>query len=156
LDITEAQAMLSECLYERGQPVVVHNWLPSSSGVEVDGIDDPLETRILSSDCTNGISECLAESCCRQSDGRPTTRWRNVEPDESVVLVNDLLRGVEVPNLVCDSLDLVVEDVRKSLEEDQRKNVVLEFRSVERTTNLASGVPEPRLQRLDVERAAQA
>jgi hypothetical protein len=60
-----------------------------------------------------------------------------------VVLIDDFLRSVQVANLVCHSLNLTIEDVRKPFEEYQRKNVILEFWSVERTSNLTCGLPEP-------------
>jgi hypothetical protein len=46
--------------------------------------------------------------------------------------------------------DLVVEDIRKALQEDEGKDVVLELRGVERPTNLTSSIPEPLLQCGDI------
>ena len=84
---------------------------------------------------------------------RPTALRRNVEPDQGVVLVDDLLRCVEVADFICDPLNLIVEDVREALEEDQGEDVVLELWSVERSPNLARCVPEPHFKGLHIERA---
>ena len=73
-----------------------------------------------------------------------------VEPDELVVLLDELGRRLLVAELVGELRDLVVEDVGEPLQEDERQDVVLELRGVERPANLAGGVPEPSFQRPDI------
>ena len=66
-----------------------------------------------------------------------------IEPDELVVLVYIL----GVPALVG---QLVVEDIRQALEEDQGEDVVLELGRVDGAADDTRGLPEPVLERGDV------
>ena len=142
--------MLAQRLHQSGKPVVVHDGLACRRGIEINGVDHALEPGVLAGDRPDGVSERFAKAGGLQCDGWPATFGWKVEPDESVVLVDDLPGGVEVPDFVCDSLNLVVEDVRESLEKYQREDVILELGGVERAANLAGRIPQPGLKRLDV------
>jgi len=76
---------------------------------------------------------------------------RHVEPDELVILLDQLGRFLHIPELMGQVRHLVVEDIRQPLEEDQRQDVILELGRVERPPDRAGRLPEPVLQRGDIE-----
>src|ERR1700689_4235842 len=103
--------MLSQCLYECSEPVVVDNWLSGGRSIEVHCVDHALKPRVLPGDRPHGVSERLSESSGRQCDRRPPALGREVEADQPMVLVDDLPCRLQVTHLVGDTLYLVVEDV---------------------------------------------
>jgi hypothetical protein len=64
-----------------------------------------------------------------------------------VVLGDQGPGGRLVAVLLSETSNLVVEDIRQTLQEDQGQDVVLELRGIQRPPDYASGVPEPLLQR---------
>jgi hypothetical protein len=60
---------------------------------------------------------------------------------------------VDLPvlELLGQPVQLVLEDVGEALQRDEREDVVLELGGIERTADLAGGIPEPGLERGDIE-----
>src|SRR6266566_2334940 len=144
LDVLEAEPVFAERLDQSSEPVVVHDGLACCRRVEIDGVDDTLEPRVLTRHCSNRVGKNLAEFGGLSRYEGPSTLRGNIEPHEAVVFVDDRTRGIEISNLLGDALNLIVEHVREPLEENERENVVLELRRVERPAHLASRIPEPR------------
>ena len=76
------------------------------------------------------------------ADHAPSRLRRQVEAQQLVVVLRDLLGRRTVPELLGQPVDLVVEDVGETLEEEERQQVVLELRRVFLATDRASGVPQ--------------
>jgi hypothetical protein len=142
--------MLAKCLDECCQPAVIDNRLPRCGGVEVNGVDDALEARVLPGDRANCVRKDLAEPGGLGGDERPATLGWNIEPDECVVLVDDGLSSLAIAYLVSDSLDLIIEHVGEALQKDQREDVVLELWGIQWPPDLAGGIPKPAFEGLEV------
>ena len=139
----EAVLRVVEDLDEVGQPPVVDDPLPRRCGVEVRDVDDAREARILTGDGPNRIGQELTKSGGRGRDPGPAGVLWNVEPDQLMVLLDQLRCCVPIPELLSEVCALVVEDIGEPLQEDQGKDVVLELGGVERPSDLAGRVPEP-------------
>src|SRR5262249_1671351 len=81
----------------------------------------------------------------------PACRFGDVEAHELVVLLDQLRRRLAVAELRRQVADLIVEDIRQPLQEDQGQDVVLELRGVERPPNLTGSIPKPAFQGWQVE-----
>ena len=68
-----------------------------------------------------------------------------------MILLDQLGRRLHIPEVMGQVGNLVVEDIREPLEEDQRQDVILELGRIERPPDRASRLPEPVLQRGDIE-----
>lgn len=88
----------------------------------------------------------LAKPSGLLGDSGPARALRHVEPDQGVVFLYQLYGECRVLELLAERGDLVLVDVRQPLQEDQREDVVLELRGINRTADLAGGLPEPRCQ----------
>ena len=79
-------------------------------------------------------------------------RPRHIEAHELVVLLDQISGNLLAPKLPSEALDLVLEDIRETFEEDKGEDVVLEFGGVQRASYGTRRFPEPPLKGRDVQR----
>ena len=120
LDVLESEAVLREQLNERAQLVVAEDALAGGGLVEVLNIDDAVQARVLAGDGADDVGQQLAESGGLLLQIRPARAGRDIEAYEFVVLVNEAGAGAE-------AIEVVLVNVGEALEEDERKDVVLEL-----------------------------
>ncbi len=68
-----------------------------------------------------------------------------------MILLDQLGRRLHIPEVMGQVGNLVVENIRQPLEEDQRQDVILELGRIERPPDRAGRFPEPVFQRGDIE-----
>lgn len=141
LDVLESEPVLVQNLNELCEPIVIESALSGGGGVEVHHVDYALGAGILSGRGPHGVGQVFTETCSLVGDGRPACVLGQVEPHKVVVLSGDLGGCLSIPELFAESDDLIVEDIRQALLENEREDVVLEFRGIERTPDLARSVP---------------
>ena len=71
----------------------------------------------------------------------PGFRWQ-IEAQQLVVILGNSLCDILIAVFFRQPLDLVVEDVREALEEEERQQVVLELGRVLLAANGARGIPK--------------
>ena len=76
------------------------------------------------------------------ADDTPSCHRRQVETQQLVVVLGDFLRDFPVSEFLGQTFDLVVEDIREALEEEERQQVVLELRCVLLAADGAGSVPQ--------------
>ena len=136
LDVLESETVLREQLNERAQLVVAEDALACSGLVKILYINDAVQPRALAGDGADGVGQQLAECGGLLLQIRPARAGRNIEADEFVVLVNEAGAGAE-------ALEVVLVNVGEALEEDERKDVVLELGRVNGAADDAGGFPKP-------------
>ena len=159
LDVGQAEAVarVGEGLDHPAQLGRVDVALAVALSCEVDHVDDARQARVVADDGTHRLGQVLPD-VLRGSraatviegpvvrfppgDDTPTRLLREVEAQKLVVLLGDLESDLAVPVLLGQPGDLVVEDVREALQEQQRQQVVLELGRVLLAADRARGVPE--------------
>jgi hypothetical protein len=90
--------------------------------------DDTLQRRVLLGDGPHVGGHALADLVGEHADDRPDRLFgigglqRQEEADELVVALRELERLFPLPDLGCDAVQLVIEDIAKALGEDERED----------------------------------
>ncbi|OQB02246.1 MAG: hypothetical protein BWY25_00675 [Chloroflexi bacterium ADurb.Bin222] len=148
LHILQAEAVLRKALDERAQTVIVEDALAGGGFIEVFQVNHAAQFGVLARHGAHGAGQILAQVGHLAGDFRPAGFFGEIKAHQGVVLLYE-------PSLVAQLLQLVLEHIRQTLEEDERQDVILELGRIHRAADDTGGFPEPGFESAQVESHAQ-